>query len=204
MSENSEAVAVVGETANPLQEIELREEVDHGHVAEGGLSTAGESAGIIELAVPNLLPTDNVVEVHEASVHRIKIPMRITNVDIFVVDNGYKVRLPHAGRQNPYGSDGAEHVFAGPTAKHDMLEFVALVIGQVTYQYREVEAETFERIQKRRARRAARAEPLATRDGSLDEDVERAHHETLDGEDDAPDSTAATMSEIEDGPDGGG
>ena len=183
------AVATVGTEPAPLQEIEQRVEDDLGHVPEGGLATSGETNGTIELHVPNLLPTDNVVEVHEAKVHRIKIPVRIKNVDIFVVDNGFKVRLPHAGQQSMYGPDGAEHVF---TDKTKMLEFVAMVIGQVTYQYREVEADTFEKLKRRRAG------STPSRSTNLGEDIEAANYETheeargTDEPDHAPVATEAS------------
>lgn len=115
----------------------------------GGIRTDGNAEGVIDLAVPNLLPTDNASEIYEIPIHRLKVPIRISQLTIRVVDNGYLVELPHAGRQGMFGPDGSHHVFSGPDAKAKMLEFVALVIGQVTYQYREVEGDDYHRIKRR-------------------------------------------------------
>lgn len=115
-----------------------------------GVKSDCRQAGIMELSVPNLLPTDNASEVYEVPIHRLKIPVRINQVHIEVVDNGYVVKLPNAGRQHVmFGPDGSYQVFSGPDAKREMLEFVALVVGQVTYQYREVEADDYHRIVRR-------------------------------------------------------
>lgn len=104
-----------------------------------GLKTDGKSDGIIDLQIPNLLPTDNVVEEREVQVRRTKIPVRISHINVEVIDNGYIVHLPQAGRQHDYhGPDGARHAFDD---KGEMLEFIGQVIGQVTYQYRESEME---------------------------------------------------------------
>ena len=104
-----------------------------------GLKTDGKADGIIDLQIPNLLPTDNVVEEHEVKVRRTKIPVRITHINVEVIDNGYIVHLPQAGRQHDYhGPDGARHAF---DHKGEMLEFIGQVVGQVTYQYRESEME---------------------------------------------------------------
>ena len=65
---------------------------------------------------------------------RTKIPVRITRLDIEVIDNGYVVCLPQAGRQSDYGPDGSRHAFE---EKVSMLEFIGQVVGQVTYQYQE-------------------------------------------------------------------
>ena len=120
----------------------IEQRVEAGRNGKGmcvtGLKSDGESEGILELAVPNLLPTDNADEVVEQRIRRVKIPVRIMQASVHVVDNGWVVKLPQAGRQGIYGPDGAMHVF---TDKAKMLEFVGLVIGQVTYQYREHEVE---------------------------------------------------------------
>lgn len=99
-----------------------------------GLKTDGRADGIIDLQIPNLLPTDNVSVEREVKVMRTKIPVRITRLDIEVIDNGYVVCLPQAGRQSEYGPDGCRHAFKD---KAEMLEFIGQVIGQVTYQYNE-------------------------------------------------------------------
>jgi len=101
-----------------------------------GLATDGKADGIIDLQIPNLLPTDNVSEERTVKVRRTKIPVRITTIHISVIDNGYIVNLPEAGRQSDYGPDGSKHVFSG---KAEMLEFIGQVVGQVTYQYNETE-----------------------------------------------------------------
>ena len=102
-----------------------------------GLKTDGKTDGLIDLQLPNLLPTDNVVEEREVQVVRTKIPVRITTITVEVIDNGYVVHLPQAGRQNEYhGPDGSRHAFE---EKLSMLEFIGQVIGQVTYQYNESE-----------------------------------------------------------------
>jgi len=146
MSE-TKTVAVISENPVPLQSIEIREEaVDHDVT---GVASARMVDGVVELAVPNLLPTDNAAEIYEVPVHRLKIPVRIQKVEVETVNNGFKVKLQNAGRQGMFGPDGAEHVFAGANSKTEMLEFVALVIGQVSYQYREVESETYNRIVKK-------------------------------------------------------
>ena len=114
------------------------EEMPRGQVVTPtGLKTDGKVDGIVELEIPNLLPTDNVTEEREVKVRRTKIPVRITRIDIEVIDNGYIVQLPQAGRQdNMFGPDGSRHAFAD---KGPMLEFIGKVVGQVTYQYNESE-----------------------------------------------------------------
>ena len=102
-----------------------------------GLKTDGLVDGVIDLQLPNLLPTDNVTEEREVQVMRTKIPVRITHITIAVIDNGYIVNLPQAGRQHEYhGPDGSQHAFADKTA---LLEFIGQVVGQVTYQYNETD-----------------------------------------------------------------
>lgn len=102
-----------------------------------GLKTDGKMDGILDLQIPNLLPTDNVSEEREVKVMRTKIPVRITRLDIEVIDNGYIVQLPQAGRQNNiFGPDGSRHAFED---KVSLLEFIGQVVGQVTYQYNESE-----------------------------------------------------------------
>ncbi len=106
-------------------------------VSPTGLHTDGKTDGIIDLQIPNLLPTDNVSVEREVQVMRTKIPVRITNINVEVIDNGYVVHLPQAGRQHEYhGPDGARHAFSDKAA---MLEFIGQVVGQVTYQYNETE-----------------------------------------------------------------
>ncbi len=101
-----------------------------------GLKTDGDSDGIIELRMPNLLPTDNVEVITDVRVARKRIPVRITRLDLQAIDNGFVVNLPQAGRQSEYGPDGSKHAF---TSKQELLEFIGQVIGQVTYQYIEQE-----------------------------------------------------------------
>ena len=101
-----------------------------------GLHTDGQADGVIELQMPNLLPTDNVEEVYDVEVRRKRIPVRITKVDVHCIDNGFVVNLPQAGRQSDYGPDGSKHAF---TSKLELLEFIGQLIGQVTYQYVEEE-----------------------------------------------------------------
>ena len=101
-----------------------------------GLKSDGKRQGMIVLSVPNLLPTDNASQIREIEIERVKIPVRITQVNITAVDNGYSVNLPQAGQQNRWGPDGAQHVFP---EKQELMEFVSMVLGQVTYQYRETE-----------------------------------------------------------------
>jgi hypothetical protein len=108
-----------------------------------GLKTDGQQDGIIELQMPNLLPTDNVEEVADVRMKRRRIPVRITKVDVHCIDNGFVVNLPQAGRQSDYGPDGSKHAF---TTKLELLEFIGQVIGQVTYQY--VEQEIFDEESK--------------------------------------------------------
>ena len=114
------------------------EEVTEGHaLTPTGLKTDGKMDGIIDLQIPNLLPTDNVTKEREVKVMRTKIPVRITKLEIEVIDNGYLVQLPQAGRQhNMWGPDGSRHAFED---KASMLEFIGQVVGQVTYQYNESE-----------------------------------------------------------------
>ena len=108
-------------------------------VTPTGLKTDGEVDGVIDLQIPNLLPTDNVTEEREVQVRRTKIPVRITHMNVEVIDNGFIVHLPQAGRQHDYhGPDGARHAFDD---KAKMLEFIGKVVGQVTFQYRESEME---------------------------------------------------------------
>ncbi len=114
------------------------EEVREGQaLTPTGLKTDGKVDGIVDLQIPNLLPTDNVTEEREVKVRRTKIPVRVTRLEIEVIDNGYIVQLPQAGRQNNmWGPDGSRHAFAD---KAEMLEFIGQVVGQVTYQYNESE-----------------------------------------------------------------
>lgn len=123
------------------------------------IRTGGKADGVIELSMPNLLPTDNAAEVYDVPVFRLRIPVRIDSLEIKVVDNGFIVELPRAGRQGMFGPDGSHHVFAGEDAKTRMLEFIGHVVGQVTYQYREVEGATYERI--KRQQEGARHAPSA-------------------------------------------
>lgn len=105
---------------------------------EDEVLSSGEVRGIIEIAVPDLMPSENVAGERKAKVERIKIPVRVQHVNVQVEANGYIVVIPQAGRSTPYGSSGSRHLFAGEHAKREMLEFIAQVIGQVTYCYREV------------------------------------------------------------------
>lgn len=107
-------------------------------LAPTGISSAKLVDGVIELSMPNLLPTDNVEEVVEVRLKRVKMAVRIDTLIVKAVDNGYTVKIPNAGRQSMFGPDGSRHVFLDKGA---MLEFVATVIGQVSYQYRETEAD---------------------------------------------------------------
>lgn len=96
--------------------------------------SSGQVQGTIELTVPDLAPTDNAVREVEVQVERIKRPVRITYVEINALSNGFKVTLPEAGADTMFGPDGSQHVFMDKTA---MLQFVATVLGQVTYVYSE-------------------------------------------------------------------
>ena len=133
-----------------------------------GLKTDGKADGIIDLQIPNLLPTDNVSVEREVKVMRTKIPVRITRLDIEVIDNGYVVCLPQAGRQSDYGPDGSRHAFKD---KAEMLEFIGQVVGQVTYQYNE----TSMREAKGRAREDIPSSGEALQDGD-GHDVEFTGH----------------------------
>ena len=128
--------AVVGAKRDPTEMVTVEAEAPKA-LTPTGLHTDGNVDGIIDLQIPNLLPTDNVVEEREVQVRRTKIPVRITNITVEVIDNGYIVHLPQAGRQHEYhGPDGARHAFS---EKGEMLEFIGQVVGQVTYQYNESE-----------------------------------------------------------------
>jgi hypothetical protein len=129
--------AVTGSTRRDPTEIVTVEADAPRALTPTGLHSDGQVDGIIDLQIPNLLPTDNVVEEREVQVRRTKIPVRITNINVEVIDNGYIVHLPQAGRQHEYhGPDGARHAFSD---KGLMLEFIGQVVGQVTYQYNESE-----------------------------------------------------------------
>jgi hypothetical protein len=129
--------AVTGSTRRDPTEIVTVEADAPRALTPTGLHSDGQVDGIIDLQIPNLLPTDNVVEEREVQVRRTKIPVRITNINVEVIDNGYIVHLPQAGRQHEYhGPDGARHAFSD---KGPMLEFIGQVVGQVTYQYNESE-----------------------------------------------------------------
>lgn len=107
-----------------------------------GLDTDGKVDGIIDLQIPNLLPTDNVEVERTVKVMRTKIPVRITRLNVQVIDNGFVVELPQAGRQSDFGPDGSTHAF---NSKTEMLEFIGQVVGQVTYQYNETEMRDVQR-----------------------------------------------------------
>jgi hypothetical protein len=111
-----------------------------------GLETDGKVDGIIDLQIPNLLPTDNVQVERTVKVMRTKIPVRITRINLNVIDNGYIVELPQAGRQSDFGPDGSSHAF---NDKAEMLEFIGKVVGQVTYQYNETEMRDAKRAHAR-------------------------------------------------------
>jgi hypothetical protein len=129
--------AVTGSTRRDPTEIVTVEADAPRALTPTGLHTDGQVDGIIDLQIPNLLPTDNVTMEREVQVMRTKIPVRITDIRVEVIDNGYIVHLPQAGRQHEYhGPDGARHAFSD---KGPMLEFIGQVVGQVTYQYNESE-----------------------------------------------------------------
>ena len=131
---DSARAGVVGARRDPTEMVTVEAEAPKA-LTPTGLHTDGHVDGIIELQIPNLLPTDNVVEEREVQVRRTKIPVRITDIRVEVIDNGYVVHLPQAGRQHEYhGPDGAHHAFMD---KASMLEFIGQVVGQVTYQYNE-------------------------------------------------------------------
>jgi hypothetical protein len=99
------------------------------------LVTSGEVLGSIELAIPDLAPTDNVASERTLDVERIKIPTRISNLSVREVGNGFIVVLP-GGARTIFGPAGSQHIFG---TKEEMLTFVGSVIGQVTYMTEERE-----------------------------------------------------------------
>ncbi len=135
MSENE--TGETGELGHALTRLE-DEGTRERTLSPTGVASAKLVDGVIELSMPNLLPTDNVEEIVEVAMKRIKVPVRIDTLVIKAVDNGYTVKIPNAGRQNMFGPDGSKHVFLDKLA---MLEFVGTVIGQVSYQYQEREIE---------------------------------------------------------------
>jgi hypothetical protein len=121
---------------DPTAVVVVEEKVKSKAITPTGLETDGHVDGIIDLQIPNLLPTDNVEVERVVKVMRTKIPIRITRIGIQVIDNGFIVELPQAGRQSDFGPDGSNHAF---TDKGEMLKFIGQVVGQVTYQYNETE-----------------------------------------------------------------
>lgn len=98
----------------------------------------GASQGVIDVTMPDLVPAENVVDIEDLSMKRVRVPVRIRRLEINELANGFKVTISNAGYQNMWGPDGSEHVFLDMPS---MLEFVGTVLGQVAYQYREVEVE---------------------------------------------------------------
>ena len=96
---------------------------------------SGEVEGEAVVSFPLMAPKDNVEEVVDVRVRRVRRPVRIRTATIELVhEGGVLVKVPHAGENTVFGPRGVTRVFTGVP---EALEWMGTVLGQVTHVYTE-------------------------------------------------------------------